>query len=251
MLSVHWKKSGKMWRFISLISLASCQISFHFDTDRRHSIFPRDSLLLPPLRSQDDGVLSGRLIPLTDKFMVNRPSVAVEESPVSKLDLTPPPTTSTTTPEPTTTTSIPPSEAQFLQPSDPNEEEEAFREGPLDLTSKLAVRLAWKAFEEDVNERVEEEFMWVPLKVLNGNGQIVSGMLYDLSVLAGVSNCSRYEVSTYSLRDYHCVYRQGKPRGIFNVLVSEKSNQWSQFIPDSSRVYSLLERRVAEDEFIA
>ncbi|CAB3402003.1 unnamed protein product [Caenorhabditis bovis] len=125
---------------------------------------------------------------------------------------------------------------------------ETWHEGTLDLSSRLATRLAWKGFEEDVNERIETEMMWVPIKVLSGHGQVVYGVLYDLRVLAGTSNCSRFEINSHTLQENHCVHYRGPQRAIFRVLVSEKSTLWNPFIPDTSRVFSTKERNVEELE---
>ncbi|EGT44671.1 hypothetical protein CAEBREN_12863 [Caenorhabditis brenneri] len=110
-------------------------------------------------------------------------------------------------------------------------------------------RLVWKAFESDINQRIEGEYMWVPLKVLSGNGQIVSGMQYDMRVLAGTSNCSRFEVNAYTIQDRNCVHFNGPKRAIFNILVMERSSKsWSPFIPDWERVFSTVEREVQDHE---
>lgn len=56
--------------------------------------------------------------------------------------------------------------------------------------------------------------MWVPLKVLSAYGQIVSGMQYDLKVLAGTSNCSRYQVNAYTIQEQNCVHFNGPKRAV-------------------------------------
>ncbi|EGT42737.1 hypothetical protein CAEBREN_10138 [Caenorhabditis brenneri] len=133
--------------------------------------------------------------------------------------------------------------------SDVPDDGETFREGPLDSNGRLTTRLVWKAFESDINQRIEGEYMWVPLKVLSGNGQIVSGMQYDMRVLAGTSNCSRFEVNAYTIQDRNCVHFNGPKRAIFNILVMERSSKsWSPFIPDWERVFSTVEREVQDHE---
>ncbi|CCD67059.1 Cystatin domain-containing protein [Caenorhabditis elegans] len=151
---------------------------------------------------------------------------------------------------PVTTRSISP--FQVMQKlADVPDDGETFREGPLDINGRLTARLVWKSFEADINQRIEGEWMWVPLKVLSAYGQIVSGMQYDLKVLAGTSNCSRYQVNAYTIQEQNCVHFNGPKRAIFNILVMERSSKsWSPFIPDWERVFSTVDREIGDNEDI-
>ncbi|ULT98639.1 hypothetical protein L3Y34_000185 [Caenorhabditis briggsae] len=170
---------------------------------------------LPPLRSND------MVIPVSNRFLIR--------SPITQRSISP---------------------FQVMQKlSDVPDDGETFREGPLDTNSKLTTRLVWNAFQSDINQRIESEYMWVPLKVISGYGQIVSGMQYDIRVLAGTSNCSRFEVNAYTIQERGCVHFNGPKRAIFNIIVMERSSKsWSPFIPDWERVFSTVEREVADNE---
>ncbi|EFP02642.1 hypothetical protein CRE_02378 [Caenorhabditis remanei] len=174
------------------------------------------SVDFPPLRANNE-----MIIPVSNRFLIRAPITQRSISPFQVM--------------------------QKL--SDVPDDGETFREGPLDSTGHLTTRLVWKSFESDINQRIEGEFMWVPLKVLSGNGQIVSGMQYDLRVLAGTSNCSRYEINAYTIQERNCVHFNGPKRAIFNIIVMERSSKsWSPFIPDWDRVFSTVEREVADNE---
>uniref|UniRef100_A0A1I7UWX0 Neur_chan_LBD domain-containing protein n=2 Tax=Caenorhabditis tropicalis TaxID=1561998 RepID=A0A1I7UWX0_9PELO len=138
------------------------------------------SVDLPPLRANE------MVIPVSNRFLIQR------ASPITQRSISP---------------------FQVMQKlRDVPDDGETFREGPLDTFGRLTTRLVWKAFESDINQRIEGEWMWVPLKVLSGNGQIVSGMQYDMRVLAGTSNCSRYEINAYTIQDRNCVHFNGPKR---------------------------------------
>ncbi|KAF1763224.1 hypothetical protein GCK72_011490 [Caenorhabditis remanei] len=174
------------------------------------------SVDFPPLRANNE-----MIIPVSNRFLIRAPITQRSISPFQVM--------------------------QKL--SDVPDDGETFREGPLDSAGYLTTRLVWKSFESDINQRIEGEFMWVPLKVLSGNGQIVSGMQYDLRVLAGTSNCSRYEINAYTIQERNCVHFNGPKRAIFNIIVMERSSKsWSPFIPDWDRVFSTVEREVADNE---
>ncbi|CAI5445399.1 unnamed protein product [Caenorhabditis angaria] len=196
---------------------------FHYS---RKNIRFAPQFQIAPLRSS--GSTSDLVAPLANRFIMRGRSV--------------PPTTSSAPPPP-----IRP--FQVLEHVDRVPDNgETWHEGVLDLNSKLAVRLAWKPFEEDINERIENEWMWIPLKILSAEGQVVSGVLYDMKILAGTSNCSRYDVNTHLIQESNCVHFNGPERAIFKILISEKSTLWSPFIPDSSRIFSVLERKVSDFE---
>uniref|UniRef100_A0A8R1E0X1 Cystatin n=2 Tax=Caenorhabditis japonica TaxID=281687 RepID=A0A8R1E0X1_CAEJA len=186
------------------------------------------NIQFPPLRS-DPPIANQMVIPLSNRFLMRG-------SPVVN-----PPLRSVISVQPLPYQVLPKTESL---PDDG----ETWHEGPLNTESRLAARLTWKAFEADINQRIENEMMWVPLRVLSGDGQVVSGVLYDLKVLAGTSNCSRYEVNAYTIQERNCVHFNGPKRAIFNIMITERSSTWNPFVPDWERIYSKLDREVSDND---
>ncbi|CAI2349716.1 unnamed protein product [Caenorhabditis sp. 36 PRJEB53466] len=206
---------------ITISSTVSGQVSFHFQPSPQLNPPSFQNVPIPPLRSD----FNEMVIPVSNRFLIRGAPITSPPAAISVLPYQVMPKTN----------SLP-------------DDGETWHEGPLDPDSKLATRLSWRAFEADINQRIENEMMWVPLKVLSGNGEIVSGMLYNLKVLAGTSNCSRFDINAYTIQDRNCVHFNGPKRAIFNVVVTERSTTWNPFIPDWERVFSTLEREVGTEE---
>ncbi|CAI4226893.1 unnamed protein product [Auanema sp. JU1783] len=172
-------------------------------------------------------------------------------SAVEDVEVTEEPTT-TTTEEPTTTTTEGPTTTTLPYIAPSTTEEALLNAGSysdiyFDINSVRAKVVAWKAFQEDINGRLNGGNWWIPLKVLAGSAQVVNGVQYEMRVVGGQSNCTQ-EMNIWDMMPERCSYAEGGRRAIFNIITYEKNSRWTDYSPILSRSYSILIREVYPGE---
>ncbi|PAV60520.1 hypothetical protein WR25_25529 [Diploscapter pachys] len=124
-----------------------------------------------------------------------------------------------------------------------------YADGSMNLHGKTVERVVWKAFVDEINDRMRKiEVWWIPLRILDGSYEIVAGIQYDLQVLGGESNCPKEGFERKEVNKYNCAFSNKGKRAIFHILAYEMNLNWKG--SKMFRSFSTIERNLTSWEVI-